>query len=212
MIHKLLPFVFLGMGIFLLVQVAMPVLAFKYWEFTSYNQNRTLLSPDPNAQVLGVSVKNVSNFPAIYSENRRVGEAPYKEFLVSIPSIKVEKARAVVDSNNFNENLGHLPGSPLPGEKGNVFITGHSSFPQFFRPDNYKAIFAHLPEIKRNDEITIEAGGQVFKYEVIGLRIVDPKDISVTAPPEQNGRYLTLMTCVPPGFTLKRLVVLAKLI
>jgi LPXTG-site transpeptidase (sortase) family protein len=40
---------------------------------------------------------------------------------------------------------------------------------------------------------------------------VDPKDVSVINPPDGSGRYLTLMTCVPPGFNAKRLIVLAKL-
>lgn len=211
MVRKVLPFVFLGLGIFFLVQVIMPILAFKVWEITTYNQNQTLLTSDPDAQVLGVSIKTTNDFSALYSDKQRSTDAPYKEFFISIPSIKLEKARSVVDSNIFDEHLGHLPGSSLPGEKGNMFITGHSSFPQLYRSDNYKAIFAHLPEIKKGDEIIIEAGGQIFKYEVDGLKTVDPKDISVINPPDKTGRFLTLMTCMPPGFTFKRLIVLAKL-
>lgn len=208
---KVVSLLFLGFGIFLLIQVILPIIAFKFWEFTTYNQNKTLISPDLNQQVSGVSIKNVDDFPALISDNKREQTPPYSEFYLSIPSINLEKAKVVVDDNNFDQNLGHLPGSPLPGEKGNAFISGHSSFPEFYRPGNYKAIFAHLPEIKKGAEIIVEAGGQVFRYQVMGLKTVDPKEVGVINPPDQVGRYLTLMTCVPPGFTFKRLIVLAQL-
>lgn len=203
--------IFLGFGVFLLVQVIMPIIAFQIWEFTSYNQNQTLLSPDPNSQVLGVSIKNTDDFPAFYSENKRSTPAPYKDFYLSIPAIKLDRAHGLVDVNNFDNNLALLPGAPLPGEKGNVFITGHSSLPQLFRPGNYKAIFAHLLEIKKGDDITVEAGGQTFHYIVDGFKIINPSDLSVINPPDKTGRYLTLMTCTPPGFSFRRLIVLAAL-
>lgn len=203
----------LGIGIFLLIQVVMPILSFKLWEITTYNENLALISPNPkNQSVLGVAVKNVDDsFPALFSTNKRVSTAPYSEFTISVPSIKLQDIKVVVDTNEFEQNLAHMPGTVLPGEKGNVFITGHSSLPQFYRPGNFKAIFAHLPEVKKGDEIIIEAGGQRFSYLVKGLKIVNPEEVWVINPPDEEGRYLSLMTCVPPGLYLKRLIVLAEL-
>lgn len=209
--RKVISLIFLGIGVFLLTQMIMPVISYKLWEITSYNQNIALSSPDTRSEVLGISVQDINDFPAFFSSNSRTTFTPYKEFFLTIPSLKLEKVKVLVDSNNFEQNLAHLPGSALPGEKGNVFITGHSSFPQFYRPGNFRAIFAHLPEIKKGALITLETEGQQFKYVVEGLRVVDPKETSVINPPDENGRYLTLMTCVPPGFYLKRLVVLARL-
>jgi LPXTG-site transpeptidase (sortase) family protein len=212
MLSKIIPLAFLGMGVFFLVQIIMPVLSYKLWEISLNNQNITLASPNPaNQQVLGVSVENKDSFPALISNIRRETENSYQEFELTIPSLKLERLKVMVDSNSFDQNLGHLPGSALPGEKGNVFITGHSSLPQLFRPGNYKTIFANLPNLKKGDEIIVEAGGQRFEYFLQSLKIVDPKDTSVINPPEENGRYLTLMTCVPPGLNFKRLIVLAKL-
>jgi len=202
----------LATGVFLMVQIIMPIISFKVWEATTYHQNKALISPDSNMQILGVFIKNVSDFPAIFSENNRPTVASYNEFYLTVPSIKLDKVKVIVDTNDFEQNLAHLPGTALPGEKGNVFITGHSSFTQFYRPRNFKAIFAHLPEVKKGEEIIVQAGGQIFRYRVQGLKIVDPKETSVINPPDENGRYLTLMTCVPPGFYLKRLIVLASLI
>lgn len=220
---KVISLLSLGLGIFLLVQVFMPFLYFKLWEITSYNQNIALISPNPeSSSIQGVSVENVeNNFPAFISKNLRQTPAIFQEFTLSITSIKVENAKVLVDTNSFEKNLAHLPGSALPGEKGNMFITGHSSLPQFFKPGNYnneavsssayKAIFANLPNVKKGEKIIIEYGGQKFEYIIQGLKVVDPKELWVINPPDNEGRYLSLMTCVPPGLTLKRLIVLAKL-
>lgn len=213
MFHRLIPLLFIGIGVFVLVQVIMPFISFKLWEAVVYpGQNMALISPYPDkSAVLGISVENQDNFPAMTSTNKRNPPASYKNFTVTIPSIGLISADVTVDSNDLENNLSHLPGSALPGEKGNVFISGHSSLPQFFRQGNYKAIFSKLPDIKKGDAINIEAGGQKYQYVVKGLNIVDPKDMSVINPPNSTGRYLSLMTCVPPGLYLKRLIVLAEL-
>lgn len=211
--RKIFALLCLGIGIFLLVQVFMPLISYKLWEVTSYNQNVVLISPNSeSSSIKGVSIENVENdFPAFISVNQRQTPATFQEFTLSIPSIKIENAKVVVDTNNFEQNLAHLPSSALPGEKGNVFITGHSSLPQLFKPGNYKAIFSNLPQVKKGEKIFMEVGGQRFEYIVQGLKIVDPKELWVINPPDNEGRYLSLMTCVPPGLTLKRLIVLAKL-
>lgn len=209
---KIIPLLSLGLGVFLIIQVIMPLAAYKWWEFTSYNQNTALLSPNPDqGNVLGVSVTNIDNFPAFISENGKRDLLPYQEFNLSIPSINLMQAKVSVESNNFEQNLAHMPTTALPGEKGNVFVTGHSSLPQLYRPGNFKAIFAHLPEVKKGDEVIIEAEGRRFIYVIKGMKIVDPKETWVISPPDNNGRYLSLMTCVPPGLYLKRLIVLAEL-
>lgn len=201
-----------GLGIFIIVQVVMPLVSYKLWELTTYSQNISLLSPSPDSSnVLGVSIQDSDNFPALVSNSYRQTPLPYKEFEISIPSINLEKIRVLVESNDFENSLAQLPGTALPGEKGNIFITGHSSLSQFYSPTNFKAIFAHLPEIKRGDSVIAWADGQKFEYEVIGLKIVDPKEVWVINPPDNIGRYMSLMTCVPPGLNLKRLIVLSRL-
>ncbi|MBI3485426.1 class E sortase [Candidatus Daviesbacteria bacterium] len=202
---------FLSLGIFLLVQVAMPFLAFKFWEVTAYQKDSILVDPNPGGDITGFAVENIGDFPAIVSKNSYSTYAQYRQFYLTIPSLKLDWPKVIVNSNSFEDNLALLPGSALPGERGNVFITGHSSLTQLYKEGNYKAVFAHLPEIKRDDEIDLNVLGQQYKYKVEGIKIVDPKDISVVKPPDKVGRYLTLMTCVPPGFNTKRLIVLAKL-
>lgn len=194
----------------------MPVLAFKAWEVSNFDQGNLLVDPKPKVlsgdliggDALGVSIENINNFPAFLSSN--VLPAPYPSFKLTIPRLQLDNLHVNVNTNDFEMNLAHLPGTALPGEKGNVFVTGHSSIlPSMAKKQ--KALFFKLPNIKKGDEIVLQALGQKYYYQVLGMKVVDPKDVSVIKSPDEEGRYLSLMTCVPPGFNTKRLIVLAKL-
>lgn len=212
MIGKFIALGFLSIGIFLLIQVTLPILSFQIWEIGQKINNESLISPNSSitGNVLGISVQTQDNFPAFFSSLNRETKASYQEFSITVPKLKIERAKVEVDSNDLSNNLVHLPGSALPGEKGNIFISGHSALSRVF---NFKqALFANLTDLKKGDQIMIEAGGAKFKYEVAGFKVVDPKDLSVINAPESQGRYISLMTCVPPGLNFKRLVVLGKMI
>lgn len=135
-----------------------------------------------------------------------------KEFQISIPRLEIEKAKVKVDSTSFYENLALFPGTAIPGDVGNAFITGHSVLPQFNDPKNYRTIFTKLPELEVGDDVYVELADKTFHYIVLYSKVVDPKDLSVLSPISQSGKNLTLMTCVPPGSSSKRLVVITSLI
>lgn len=139
------------------------------------------------------------------------GERP-EEFLITIPKLEVTKAKVAVDSTNFQKHLAHFPGTAIPGEVGNSFITGHSVLPQFVDPKNYLAIFTNLSKLEVGDSIEVEIEGKTLHYIVQYSKVVNPKDTSVLLPISKTGKNLTLMSCVPPGTSLKRLVVITSLI
>lgn len=203
----------LGFGVFTLSQVVLPIVAYKIWE-NSHISQETLLAPIQRggSNLLGVSVSTTDdNFPAFISSLKRSTKPSFDSFILSVDKINIKDARVVVDSNDLDSSLAHLPGSALPGEKGNVFISGHSSgFLRFNAGGDYKEIFSNLTKLKKGDVIKVSTG-QEFKYKVVGMQIVDPKDLLVVLPPDSTGRYISLMTCVPPGINTKRLIVLGKL-
>ena len=135
-----------------------------------------------------------------------------KEYTITIPKIKVKDAVVKVDSLNFEKNLSHFPGTAIPGDTGNTFITGHSVLPQFADPKNYRAIFTKLPELEVGDDVYVKVNGKTLHFIVQYSKVVDPRDLSVLSPISANGINLTLMTCVPPGTATKRLVVITSLI
>lgn len=211
-LFKSLPLIFLSMGVFLLMQVILPIISYRIWLFGQSYNNQVLFSPKQTkqSQVLGVSIQKQQNFPAFVSNRLRQTKAPYSEFTIDVPKLKIEKAKVFVDSNDLSSGLAHLPGAALPGEKGNVFISGHSALSRIL---NLKtALFANLTDLKIGDYIVVEANGAVYKYQVVSSKVVDPSEISVINAPEPQGRYISLMTCVPPGLNLKRLVILGKMV
>lgn len=212
MTAKLVPLGFLSIGIILLMQVVLPVISFQIWEMgQSYNQALLASPSSPKEKsILGISIQNKDNFPAFISNLSRKTPVDYHQFQLTVPKLKIDKAMVLVDSNDLSKSLAHLPGSALPGEKGNVFISGHSALSPIF--SFKKALFANLTDLKRGDQIIIEALGIKFKYEVADLKVVDPNDLSVIKAPDPLGRYISLMTCVPPGLNFKRLVVLGKML
>jgi sortase A len=82
---------------------------------------------------------------------------------------------------------GHIPGTALPGEGGNVGVAGHRD--TFFRL---------LRLVRTNDTIQLINHEQEFRYKVVSTRVVDPDNVSVLSP---TGREtLTLVTCYPFQF------------
>lgn len=209
---RAIPIGFLSIGIFLLMQVILPIVSFQIWERGQKYENSLLVSPSSpqDSQVLGVSIKNNNNFPALFSTLTRETKAEYNEFTLTVPKLKIDKAKVLVDSNDLAQGLVHLPASALPGGKGNIFISGHSALSPLF--SFKKVIFGNLTDLKKDDEVIVEALGVKYKYKIIETKVVDPKDLLVVNAPEPLGRYISLMTCVPPGLNYKRLVVLGKMI
>ena len=162
---------------------------------------------EANVQV----VEDPDGFSYFSTNYKPPGPRP-TQFEITIPRLKIKDAIVKVDSLNFYSSLAHFPGSALPGEVGNSFITGHSVLPQFADPENYRAIFTKLSDLEIGDDVQVTMAGQNFHYTVGYSKIVDPRDLSVLTPISANGRNLTLMTCVPPGTSSKRLVVITSLI
>lgn len=110
--------------------------------------------------------------------------------------------------NALTEGVVHYPGTARPGQAGNFFVTGHSSYYPW-APGKYKTVFARLPQLKEGDEYWVYYKGDRHRYIVTSKKEVSPSDVSVLDQPE-NKRISTLMTCTPVGTTLRRLVVQAQ--
>jgi len=80
--------------------------------------------------------------------------------------------------------VGHIPGTALPGQPGNVGLTGHRD--TFFRP---------LKDLRIKDEVRFSTLKGDFNYAVESLRVVEPDNVGVLAPSGEN--VLTLVTCYP---------------
>lgn len=101
----------------------------------------------------------------------------------------------------------HYPGTAQPGDRGNVVVTGHSSyFP--WDPGRFKDVFALLHEVAIGDTIILYHNQKQYQYAVYDVKIITPDKIEVLT--QEGDERLTLITCTPIGTNLKRLIVLAK--
>ncbi|MFH0851838.1 MAG: sortase [Candidatus Peregrinibacteria bacterium] len=101
----------------------------------------------------------------------------------------------------------HYPGTAKPGQAGNFFITGHSSYYPW-APGKYKTVFARLHDLAVGDEYWVYYGGDKHRYVVQAIDEVKPANVDVLNQPLDR-RMSTLMTCTPVGTTLHRLIVTA---
>ncbi len=106
------------------------------------------------------------------------------------------------DWESLKRGAGHHIGSSNPGERGNCVISAHN--------DIYGEIFRQLPEVEVGDVVELyTTGGQVYRYAVTQIRIVEPTDLSAMYP--TSTPVLTLISCYPYGIDTHRIVVIAEL-
>jgi LPXTG-site transpeptidase (sortase) family protein len=136
---------------------------------------------------------------------------------IVIPKIRAN-ASIVLNVDPYNEKayqqaltkgVAHAKTSAYPGQIGNVFLFSHSS-QDFFTANRYNSIFYLLTKLEQDDEIYLFYQGKPYMYTVTGHTIVEPNAVSLMTKKAEN-KELTLMTCWPPGTTLKRYIVTAKI-
>lgn len=111
---------------------------------------------------------------------------------------------------NLRTGVVHYDFSALPSDgQGKVFLTGHSSY-YLWDPGRYKTVFANLDKLEVGDQLAVSYRGIAYVYEVDKKEVVKPNNTSVLATTEEP--TLSLMTCVPVGTSLNRLIVTSRLL
>lgn len=104
---------------------------------------------------------------------------------IEIPRLGVSTiVKAGSDARTLQLAVGHIPGTALPGEGGNVGLAGHRD--TFFR---------RLRDIAPNDRISLVTPEGRFHYRVQRTDVVSPADVWVLD--DTPAPSLTLVTCYP---------------
>jgi sortase A len=128
--------------------------------------------------------------------------------MIRIPRLGVDYKYAIVegiDAEHLRQGPGHYPGTALPGEIGNFVVSGHRT--------TYAAPFNRIGELRRGDEVIIDAREARYTYRITSKKIVYPTQVDVIEPvPEHPGKrpkeaLLTLSTCHPEYSARQRLIV-----
>lgn len=141
---------------------------------------------------------------------------PNTDFSIVIPKIQATAAIIKdVDSHDskayqqaLTQGVAHAKGTALPGDGQNIFIFSHSSV-SFLEATRYNSIFYLLHNLENDDEITIYYQDKPISYTITNKKIVSADAIEYLEN-SGNKEQLILMTCWPPGTTLKRLLIQAE--
>lgn len=128
----------------------------------------------------------LASAPPAAAPARRTPPAPGSTLgRIEIPRLGVSAViRAGSDARTLQLAVGHIPGTAVPGEAGNIGLAGHRD--TFFR---------RLADIRADDEIRVVTTDGTFRFEVEGTWVVKPEDTWVLNSTRMA--TLTLVTCYP---------------
>jgi LPXTG-site transpeptidase (sortase) family protein len=129
---------------------------------------------------------------------------------IDLPVLNPEATDIPTLDEELKKGAVRYPNSALPGQRGNVLIFGHSSHLPVVHNQMYRA-FNMLPEVKKDDFITLEGNGYAYLYRVTEVRKADANEEYVDLSPEQ-GAKLTLSTCDTFGAKSARWIVEADFV
>jgi len=158
-------------------------------DFARARANPIVEAPAPSPRPLATfdtpdktlwSPERVQGFQASLSHDFRPPLA-----VLRVPRIDLEvPVLEGTDELVLNRGVGHIDGTPRPGEQGNVGIAGHRD-----------GFFRGLKDVTAGDVIEVETLSQRLRYKIQSLTIVSPQSVDVLEPTAEPA--LTLVTCYP---------------
>lgn len=206
--------VFILMGVLTTLLISLPIIKYEITARSRFQvKKERFLSPLTGTGSLAYTPQDLGR-----ASNWFVGAPDLPEvtskvryYTISIPRLKINNATVEIGGEDLSKSLIHFKGTALPGRVGNSVIFGHSTLPQLFNSKSYLTTFTFLPTLKKDDQILVSYDGVTYKFKIEQMFEVKPEDIQILNQ-NQDGSYLTLVTCVPPGTYLRRLVVRSRLV
>lgn len=141
-----------------------------------------------------------------------------KEFGLVVPKIGAN-SKVIQDVDPYNskeyqqkltQGVAHAKGTSLPGQAGNTFLFAHSS-DNFYNANRYNSVFYLLNKLVLEDNFYLVKDGRLYEYSVTEKSVVEPDQVQYLTD-KTITQKATLMTCWPPGTTLKRLILIGDLV
>ena len=187
--------------------VALIIVASGYLAWDTYTTNRSVKSSlnGNSATAMSISGTNpaTAEQTAVSQEQRAAYTVPADQpRYIYIPTLGVNarvmsvgvNSRGSIDTPSNLNDTAWYDGSAKPGQEGQVFIDGHTSFNR-----HLNAAFNNLPKLKANDQVVIEKGnGEKVSYRVVSTKTVETSKVDMGEalnPPAGAKKGLTLMTC-----------------
>ncbi|NLP51904.1 class D sortase [Bacillus sp. RO1] len=155
-----------------------------YWQGVSAVEDRVDLSErleKKERQVSGGEPDMTKTQAVSLAAGEEIGEVYFPDLEASIPVFHgVSEAELV-------KGVGHVPGTLLPGNGGNIVLSGHRD-----------TVFRRLGELEVGDKVMFGFDGGWYTYKIGRIRVVDKNDTSVVVARPRE--VLTITTCYPFTF------------
>ncbi|MGE3269628.1 MAG: sortase [Chloroflexota bacterium] len=167
--------------------------------------------PKVSGPVAAASAQNLV-IPSIPARTRPYSNRLQVPDRLQIPSIELDSKVVPIATKTDAQGhilwetaafaVGHHRGTGLPGESGNVVLSGHISSP------HEGAVFHNLPKVEPGDGVIVSTTDRQYLYTVVEAKVVTPDTVEVLDPTDKS--IVTMITCVPDGVYSHRLVVRAE--
>lgn len=122
--------------------------------------------------------------------------------ILNIPKINLEIG--IIEGVRYEDIkyvVGHFPGSPMPGEKGNFSIAGH-------RISYFGQAFKDIDKLEKGDKVKVTYNGKEYTYKVTDMYEVTPDETEALNPTKDA--TITIVTCTTDA--KNRVIVKGKLV
>jgi len=131
-----------------------------------------------NAALQQFAPQALSVSPAVVGRDGLIGRIQVERLGISVVLLEG------TSNKTLRRAVGHIAGTALPGQIGNVGVAGHRD--TFFRP---------LRNVQTDDLITVTTLSGEYRYRVVSTKVVSPESIEVLN--SDGSEVLTLVTCYP---------------
>ncbi|NMB69786.1 sortase [candidate division WWE3 bacterium] len=216
-LSKYLPWVLVVLGLALFVFSFGPLLYSEAWYFIKQQKHQDYIVDVGKGEPSKKGVKD-SVFARFLSGSAIIETPASNEFSIIIekigvnapvvPNVSISNHEAYTDA--LKQGVAHAINSDKPSkDPGNTYLFAHASL-NFWELGKYATTFNLLRKIELNDTIRIVYKNKLYTYYVVNIETHEGWNTNpITRPVIEP--VLTLQTCDPPGTTLNRLVVTAKL-
>lgn len=216
---KVLPSILISTGIVILLITFGPILLSELWYSLKVSGNKQIILSDNLSLDNQAGGGQGSVFGALLSATPTIISPVNKDFSIIVEKIGINAPVvanvSVTDPKKYNEALkegiAHALTSDYPSTKpGNVYLFAHASL-NFWDMGKYSTVFNLLRKLENKDKIHLFYNEKHFIYEVVGKEVYKGWNTYPISRPVIEP-ILTLQTCDPPGTTLNRMVITARLI
>ena len=162
----------------------------------------------PNNPAIRQNASLDSNVKFVNSDKNNILEIP--KIGISAPIVFSQSTDPSQVLKDLDKGVVYYPSSVLPGQSGQTVILGHSAPPNWPKI-KHDWVFSDLDSLSPGDVVYLYIGYKQYTYTVKQKNILKKGQDITPMNLVQDGNYLALISCWPPGKDLQRIDVQAEL-